>query len=190
MLKITGGSLRGRIFEAPPHSHTRPTQSKLREAIFSSLFDRVTGARVLDLFAGSGALGLEALSRGADSVVFVEEHRRTADVIRTNLKNLDLSERAKVIVGDAKKSIIALLESAPYDIVFADPPYEKGLDLWTLEGLPWEKLIQPSGSIWIESSKHDETLPEISGILEKIRQKTYGDTVLSSFGVKKFGVQE
>jgi 16S rRNA (guanine966-N2)-methyltransferase len=120
-LRVIAGTHRGRRLEAPPGRDTRPTADRVREALFSIL-GSVEGMRVLDLFAGSGALGIEALSRGAASATFVERDRRAADVIRANLEGL--GGQAEVVVRDA----LAWLKAAPagpgYDLVLLDPPYD------------------------------------------------------------------
>lgn len=120
------GTARGRRIEAPPGSDTRPTTDRVREAVFNSLgsMDAVSGSTCLDLFAGSGALGIEALSRGAAHVTFVESDRRTADVIRRNLATLDLADRSTVVAGD----VLHHLGTEAVDLALCDPPY--AFDRW------------------------------------------------------------
>lgn len=124
-LRIVAGELGGRYIDAPPGHRTRPTPERVREAWFSALGDRVPGATVLDLFAGSGALGIEALSRGADRVHFVESDRRAAAILRGNLDRLGLAERA----GLSRADVFRFLEDGErrsvsrVDLALADPPY-------------------------------------------------------------------
>ena len=106
-----------------PKTVTRPTADRVREAVFSILGERVAGARVLDLFAGSGAVGIEALSRGAESAVFVEQNRAACEVLRGNLAKTGLAGKAGVVCGDAVKTAGKL--GREFDVVFADPPYVK-----------------------------------------------------------------
>lgn len=121
-VRIVAGSARGRRIDAPPGRDTRPTTDRVREALFNALgsMRAIDGATVADLFAGSGALGLEALSRGASHATFVESDRRTAEVIRRNLATLGFDDRARVVVGDA----IGHARTAPHvDLALCDPPY-------------------------------------------------------------------
>lgn len=121
-MRIIAGEWRGRSIEAPPGSATRPTADRVRETLFSMLASRLGSfeeLRVADLFAGSGALGFEALSRGASSVTFVESDGEAAAVIRRNAAKLAADERVRLILGSA----LALPRSEPFDLIFADPPY-------------------------------------------------------------------
>lgn len=125
-MRVVAGDLRGRQFEAPPGRDTRPTTDKVREAVFNALgsLDLVRDARVADLYAGSGGLGIEALSRGAAHVTFVERDRAAVAVLRDNLARLGLGQRSRVVVGDA----VAMVGGLDVDLVLADPPYE--FDQW------------------------------------------------------------
>lgn len=123
-LRIVAGVHGGRRIVVPPGRHVRPTREMVREAWFSALGEAVAGARVLDLFAGSGALGLEALSRGARSVVFVESDRRSAAVLRGNLEELGEEERGRVVRADVGSFLEGLEASDRFDLAFADPPYD------------------------------------------------------------------
>ncbi len=122
-MRIIAGTLRGRAVRPPRDRRARPTSDRVREAWFAILGDRVRGARVLDLFAGSGALGLEALSRGAEQATFVELVPATLRSLRENLRALDLTEQASTYRGEALR-FAAKLSSGAYDIAFADPPYD------------------------------------------------------------------
>jgi len=121
-LRIISGTLGGRFIKAPKGVATRPTASRVREAWFSALGDRVQDAAVVDLFAGSGALGIEALSRGARHVHFVESHARTLETLRRNLLALSLEDRSTVVRRDVLWFVDRIAE--PFDLAFADPPYE------------------------------------------------------------------
>lgn len=123
-LRIVAGEYGGRRISVPAGPHLRPTREKVREAWFSALAGRVPGARVLDLFAGSGALGIEALSRGARSVVFVESDRRSAAVIRENLAELGAGAEGRVVRADVGGFLSDLDASERFDLAFADPPYD------------------------------------------------------------------
>lgn len=120
-MRIIGGEARGRRLFAPEGLETRPTADKVRESLFNILRAETPGARVLDLFAGSGALALEALSRGAESAVLVDCSRKAVQAIRRNVELCRAEERARVIAGDWKNAVDQL--SGPFDLVFLDPPY-------------------------------------------------------------------
>ena len=177
MLKITGGELRGRRFQTPKGRATRPTSEKVREAIFNTLQGMVTlkGALVLDLYAGSGALGIEALSRGAAHVTFVESHARTAQGIRDNLKQLGLPEaRWSVAATNAEGWLTATdLWESPL-LILADPPYASGDAEQLLATLAAASNLSGDSTIVLEAASR---LPlEAPPGLELLRVKRYGDT--------------
>jgi 16S rRNA (guanine966-N2)-methyltransferase len=149
----------------------RPTTDRVREAWMSALAPSIPEARVLDLFAGSGALGLEALSRGATEVVFVERSRRALRVLKDNVETLGARDRCTVIAGDAL-SYIGGLEAMDFDVALADPPYEQGIAA-RLVLLFAEKPF--ARELWVE---HRST-EEIPGSAE-LRQRRYGDTTLTT----------
>jgi len=142
-MRVVSGEFGGRKIVAPSGTSTRPTTDRVREAIFNSLGSSgiLDGALVADLFAGSGAVGIEALSRGAEQCVFVERDRHAIDALHDNLEALDLGSRSKVITSDA----MAVAPSIDCDIVFADPPY--GFDSWDrlLELVKADLVIAESG---------------------------------------------
>src|SRR5688572_13274239 len=125
-MRVVRGSLGGRVLRAPPGADTRPTSEKVREAIFNILPD-VEGMNVLDLFAGSGALGIEALSRGAAHATFVDQGKTALAVVRENLKTLGLEARATVLPGDAVGHAGRHVPRSPWQLVFIDPPYKSDL---------------------------------------------------------------
>jgi 16S rRNA (guanine966-N2)-methyltransferase len=148
----------------------RPTTDRVREAWFSILGPAVTGARVLDLFAGSGAVGLEALSRGASEVVFVERARSALGVLRANIEVLGAGEWCTVVAGDAL-AFIRGLEPGEFDLALADPPYEAGI---AAELLELHRQMRFADELWVEH-RSGETLPDIPGMA----QRRYGDTTLT-----------
>lgn len=126
-VRIIGGEYGGRRLEFPDQRGLRPTADRVRETLFNWLAPVLSGARVLDLFAGSGALGLEALSRGAGQVLLVEQARQVADKLRQNVELLGASDRAQVRQADALRLLAGGPPEAPFDIVFLDPPFADGL---------------------------------------------------------------
>ena len=143
--------------------------------------NRVPGSNFLDLFAGSGNIGIEALSRGAAGVVFVEVNDKVLHIIRENLRITGFAGQARVMRGEAA-SVISRLggEKQVFDLIFLDPPYHKDLETETLTGIARHRLLKPGGRVIVESSK-DCHLPRIVEDLEIIRQEKYGDTLLSFY---------
>jgi 16S rRNA (guanine966-N2)-methyltransferase len=146
--------------------------------MFSSLGARVSGASVLDLFGGSGALGIEALSRGAALAVIVELHRRAADVVAANLARTGLGERARLVRGDALRAIPALAaQRLVFDVVFLDPPYAGELAALALEAVLERGLLAPAGIAVVE---HDKRRPFVGpATVRVLAEKTYGDTAVT-----------
>lgn len=154
-MRIIAGAWRGRPIEAPPGQSTRPTADRVRETLFSMLTSRLGSfdeLRVADLFAGSGALGLEALSRGAKSALFVENDQQAIAVIRSNALKLDASERIDILKGSA----FALPPAAPFDVIFADPPYAPGAGSALVASVEKAGWLAPGGWLSIETSREDE----------------------------------
>jgi 16S rRNA (guanine966-N2)-methyltransferase len=176
-MRVIAGALRSRSLVAPS-GDVRPTSDRVREALFSALGD-ISGARVLDLFAGSGALGIEALSRGAESVVFVDSSRASLKALRQNLKTLELEPDSTVMCLSAAKAIRHLGgEGRSFDLVFLDPPYDAGLHVPTLVGLREASLVDGETAVVAERAKRHALNPgELEG-WEIERERTYGDTVL------------
>jgi 16S rRNA (guanine966-N2)-methyltransferase len=171
-VRVVAGSARGRRIDAPPGTDTRPTTDRVREAVFNALgsLGAVEGAVVVDLFAGSGALGIEALSRGAAQATFVEADRRAAAVIEENLATLDLAERAGVVRSPVERAIEAL--PGTIDLVLADPPYS--FDGWA-DLLAALRAHLAGDAVVVAESDRSLVLP--AG-WERVRERTYGGTVV------------
>jgi 16S rRNA (guanine966-N2)-methyltransferase len=123
-MRIIAGEFKGRRLKAPKWDGLRPTSDKLRETLFNVVAPRIGGARVLDVFAGTGAVGLEALSRGAERAVFVESDRRALALIHENAALCGVSERCAIIRGAAEHVLLNAIDGDPFDLVMLDPPYE------------------------------------------------------------------
>jgi 16S rRNA (guanine966-N2)-methyltransferase len=175
MMRVTGGSLRSRHVHAPRGRAVRPTPGRVREALFSILGERVIDARVLDLFAGTGALGFEALSRGAASVTFVEAHRPTAAAIERAAGAFGVGERVGVLGLPAEKAPRAL--RGRYDLVFADPPYVQGFPGALFTALAAAGVVDRETSIVFEHSGRANA-PALPGFAVT-RTERYGDVALS-----------
>jgi len=154
-MRIISGQWRGRPLDAPPGQGTRPTADRVRETLFSMLASRLgtfEGLRVADLFAGSGALGLEALSRGAAFAAFVETDSAASRVIRGNIERLGAGERARVLGGSA----LPLPTSEPFDLIFADPPYAEGSGSAAVDAVQRAGWLAAGGWMSVETSRADE----------------------------------
>lgn len=157
-MRIIAGEWRGRTIEAPPGQATRPTADRVRETLFSMLASRLGSfeeLRVADLFAGSGALGLEALSRGASSATFVESDAKAAAVLRRNADTLRASHRVQILPGSA----LALPQSKPFDLIFADPPYAPGSGSAAVAAVTKADWLAPGGWMSVETSRDDAVDP-------------------------------
>ena len=175
-MRVITGSARGVRLEAPEGLSTRPTSELCKEAVFSVLQFELAGAAVLDLFAGSGQMGVEALSRGARSCVFVDSSRKAQEVIRRNLAAAKLAEKARVAAMD----VGAFLQSTRdrFDIAFLDPPYgQKFLDA----ALPAVAARMNDGGIIVCESGRDEPLPEAAGEFPLCRTYRYGKTKVTTY---------
>jgi 16S rRNA (guanine966-N2)-methyltransferase len=180
-MRIVGGSLGGRVLRAPPGAATRPTSEKVRQAIFNILPDP-DGAQVLDVFAGSGALGLEALSRGAAHATFFEQAKPALVAVRGNLKDLGVEDRATVLVGDAVSLAARHAPPSPYRLVFIDPPYRSDLAVRAVLALPTANLAADA-VIVIEHDKRNAPPDELGSLL-RTDQRRYGDTLVSFYRVQ------
>jgi 16S rRNA (guanine966-N2)-methyltransferase len=181
-VRIVGGEFRGRPLAAPSSRSIRPTSDRLRQTLFDilahGLGDPVPGARVLDLFAGTGALGLEAMSRGAGYVLFVEEDVEARGLIRRNVESLGLTGRTKVYRRDAA-SLGEVGSLAPFDLAFADPPYGKGLGELALAGAVAGGWLKPGAIAVLEESARVE-IASIPG-LELLDRREVSDSALFFF---------
>ena len=176
-MRVIAGRLGGRHLTAPRgRSTTRPTSDRVREALFSMLGE-LRQAVVLDLFAGTGALGIEALSRGAGRVVFVERDAAALDALRANLARLELDvPEAEVRAGDARAALRAARgRRETYDLVFVDPPYEQTRDLEDELSALLPGLLAPGARVVVESDRR--TPGELP--LEVVRRRRYGDTTIT-----------
>jgi 16S rRNA (guanine(966)-N(2))-methyltransferase RsmD len=171
-MRIIAGTLGGRRISAPSGTATRPTSDRVREALFSILGRRVVGARVLDLFAGSGALGIEALSRGAASAVFVDDAPAAVRAVRANLHGLE----AEVVRRDARSWLRTARDAALiYDLVFLDPPYRQAPELGSVLAEPVAAVLAPGGLV---VSECDRRTPLDLPTLTLEDERRYGDTLI------------
>lgn len=173
-LRVTGGELRGRKLVTPPGGTTRPTASRVREALFSML-GPIHGARVLDLCCGCGSLGIEALSRGADTAVFVDDAIAATDAARENVEAFGLGDRTQVLELDALRAVHRLREDGDrFDLILIDAPYSKAPEIvGRLDGLLGE-LLEPGGRVVLEGDRRNP--PALSLALD--RERAYRDVLV------------
>jgi len=180
-MRIIAGEFRGRELVTPSGDTTRPTAARAREALFSILSD-VSDAQVLDLYAGSGALGFESLSRGATRAVFVESSKAAQRAIRMNLVNLGLEARATLLPLRAEAALKALERLAPFSLVFADPPWADVQSAWALlDKLASSSLLRPAARLVLEHAAREPPLPKDGSRLIAVDTRRWGDTAVTIF---------
>lgn len=178
-MRVISGTLKGRRLMAPAGMAIRPTADRIKESIFNILAGSVQNKRVLDLFAGSGALGIEALSRGAASAVFVDQAKMALSAIRRNIRNLGLDDRTRIIHWNILKDLKCLIsEQQTFDLVFMDPPYETGAVAPALTALASCGAMAPGVRVVIEHSAREPTIPPID-MLALVDQRRFGKTLVS-----------
>ncbi|MGV1098799.1 16S rRNA (guanine(966)-N(2))-methyltransferase RsmD [Thiovibrio sp. JS02] len=194
-MRIIAGSARGRKLQAPGDRFgklIRPTSDRAREALFSILGSRVVGAKVLDLFAGTGALGLEALSRGASQAVFVDGHREVVGLIGKNIALCGFSERALVLRRDLRKGLAFLalgLAPAGFDLVFLDPPYGKKLGHELLAALSGGEHLAAEAIVVVEDGA-GEQYPDQAGSLCCYDRRRYGEACFWLYRTQEAEISE
>jgi 16S rRNA (guanine966-N2)-methyltransferase len=162
-VRIIAGDWRGRVLKAPPGDATRPTADRVRETLFSMLVSRIgsfEGLRVADLFAGSGALGLEALSRGAAHATFVEQDNAAVTALRANCEHLNAADKVRIVAGSALK----LAKAEPFDLIFADPPYQQGSGTAVVAAVEAAAWLAPAGWMSIETARGEAFDPGSFGV--------------------------
>ena len=177
-LRVISGSLKGkRLFSAAGLS-LRPTSDRVRESIFDILQGEIEGRRVLDLFAGTGAMGIEALSRGASGAVFIESHRSSLEALRRNLRDCRLEASSAVLDREVEAGLRVLEERGEtFEIVFLDPPYDRGLARKTVERISASPILKPGALVVAEHSLTEEM--EVRDPLARVDLRKYGRTRVS-----------
>ncbi|MBI9084991.1 MAG: 16S rRNA (guanine(966)-N(2))-methyltransferase RsmD [Desulfobacterales bacterium] len=178
-MRVIAGELKGRRLVSAKGRRVRPTSDRTKEAVFSILFGRIQGAMVLDLFSGTGALAIEAISRGAAAAVLIDAHGESLAVIRQNLKICGVAERTTTIKWKIEKDLVCIRDhEPPFDLVFMDPPYERGLISPTLENLAKSRCLAGGAWLVIEHAASDP-LPEAISPFFVEDQRRYGKTLVS-----------
>ena len=180
-MRIVAGSARGRPLQGPKGKHIRPTADRVRETIFNVLGQWTEGLAVLDLYAGTGALALEALSRGAARAVLVDQDREALSLCRANAEALGFKDQARIVALPVARAVEVLGKSKEsFDLVFADPPYAARVVFDVLEQVKRNGLLTPEGTLVVEHDKREEA-PESHEGLARIDQRKFGDTIVSMY---------
>ena len=176
-MRVIAGSLKGRKLDPPTWEGLRPTSDKLRETLFNVLAPRIAGARVLDGYAGTGAAGIEALSRGAAHVTFVDRDRRAAALTASNLQKCGISDGYVIIQASVLQAIDRLRNDAAFDVILLDPPYASDFH----EALPHVgDIVKPDGVVILEHARKSSA-PPAAGRLVRVRELRSGDSVLTFY---------
>ncbi|MGE4545554.1 MAG: 16S rRNA (guanine(966)-N(2))-methyltransferase RsmD [Pedobacter sp.] len=184
-VRIISGSAKGRKLRQFKGQHIRPTADRVREAIFSSLLSRLgsfENLTVLDLFAGTGALSLEALSRGASRAVLVDPSAQSAEIITENIQTCRMDDRATLFKMPASNFIAKPAPSGPFDLIFLDPPYNKNLIVPTLHKIVQNGILAKEGLICIESAREDSIPDDLPGLM-LLSRREYGSTAVSFYSL-------
>jgi 16S rRNA (guanine966-N2)-methyltransferase len=181
-MRITGGQAKGRVLSSPKGLKIRPTSDRIREALFNIIGQDLSGARVIDLFAGTGSLGLEALSRGAECALFIDSSRHALELIKRNTALCGFHDRGIFVRRDLRNGIPSLhpFLGTPVDLVFLDPPYGKGWIPSVLEELAGRPLLAAGARLVAETGKSEE-LPDSVGGIHMLNTRAHGDTRISIY---------
>lgn len=180
-MRVISGNARGIALSAPEGMNTRPTTDRVKENLFNMIQHEIRDKVVLDLFSGSGALAIEALSRGAREAVLVEPEKKCYTVISENLKRTRLSSQARILQSASAVGIQQLQrEGRRFDLVFMDPPYQQGWVVMTLNQLVESDILSPGALVVVEHESTDPS-PEQIGSLHRTQEKKYGRTALSLY---------
>lgn len=178
-MRVIAGTAKGTRLKAPSGLSVRPTADRVKEALFSIIGSRLVGSLFLDLYAGSGAIGIEALSRGARSCIFVDDKKRNQTLIKENLIKTKLDGKARLIMLDVKKALVLLSrEEVKADLVYLDPPYDSPDLAFVIKRVFELKIIADNGLVIAEHAYSDNNW---AASIAKNRQRKYGDTCLTIF---------
>ncbi len=187
-MRVIAGSARSLPLRTVAGMQTRPTTDRIKETLFNILAPLIPGCRFLDLYAGSGAIGIEALSRGASSAAFVDSSRQAVTVIRANLNFTHLADKGRVIAGDVIRTVIGMDGERPFGVIFMDPPYDKGLEMETLRALSGSSIADGQTLIVVEASLETD-FSEAEALGYRIeRVKEYGKKSKHVF-LKKYAAE-
>ncbi|SMB93558.1 16S rRNA (guanine(966)-N(2))-methyltransferase RsmD [Desulfonispora thiosulfatigenes DSM 11270] len=180
-MRIIAGLCKGKNLKSLKGMNTRPTSDRVKEAVFSVLTNKIVDQKVLDLFGGTGNIGLEALSRGCSSVVFVEKNIKAMQIIKENVADCGFAEKVSYFNLDAFKAVSVLKENKQsFNLIYLDPPYNLEILDSLLETLVKSNILEPLAIIVVESSKNTQIAEKIEN-LEKVKENIYGDTKITYY---------
>ena len=182
-MRVVAGKARGTQIKSIESNDTRPTKDMVKEALFSILYNKVQNAIFLDLFAGSGAIGIEALSRGAQKAYFSDKNKECIKVIKANIEKTHFDQDAVILNGDFK-SVIEKLRNVKFDIIFLDPPYNQGLGVEAIDLLLDNQMLLNDGIIVYETDEIEE-IPDNIKEYERYNYKKYGRNILNFYRRKE-----
>lgn len=183
-MRIIAGEAKGRRINAPVGRETRPTSDRVKESIFNILGDRVPGAKILDLFAGTGNMGLEAISRGAEHCIFIDSSKEAIRIIHENINTLKYQDKCEVYNNDAIAAMEILNKrNIKFDIIFLDPPYHKNIITTVLKTLNNTEILNHNGLIIAEHDNKD-IVPDVFNEFIMIKKAEYGNTTVSFYRKK------
>ncbi len=181
-MRVIAGKARGLKLNTPKNDDVRPTTDRVKESLFNMINPYIMDSNILDLFAGTGSLGIECLSRGASKCVFVDKSKESIDIVKSNIKKARVESESIIINSDFKEAIRVKIKNEKFDVVFMDPPYYKNLFIECLETIEESNILSEDGIIVVE---HDtkEILPDEVKNLEKYRTKKYGNTTITFYRI-------
>lgn len=180
-MRVIGGKARGRRLKVPKGQAVRPTSDRVKEALFNILSHDLSGIKLLDLFAGTGNVSIEAISRGAAEAILIDSSDKSGKVIRENLRRLGFTDRATVRVAPVSQALRSLArQGESFDVIFLDPPYQRNWVKACLEAIERASLLRASGTLVVEHSAREDSGAEYGSLILKDQRK-YGDTWLSFF---------
>ncbi|WP_209808811.1 16S rRNA (guanine(966)-N(2))-methyltransferase RsmD [Ammoniphilus resinae] len=183
-MRVISGTCKGRPLLAVPGKGTRPTVDKVKESIFNMIGPYFEGGTALDLYAGTGGLGIEALSRGIDKVIFVDINRKAIDIIKQNLQSTGFGDKAEVYKNDSHRALKALIKRGlKFDFIFLDPPYAEQKVETELAVLYDYQLLNPNASIVVETDASVELVERV-GRIEKVKETEYGNTKITVYQMR------
>ncbi|GAA3651712.1 16S rRNA (guanine(966)-N(2))-methyltransferase RsmD [Asaccharospora irregularis] len=184
-MRVISGKVRGLKLNTPKNEDVRPTTDRVKESLFNIISSYVMESNVLDLFAGTGSLGIECLSRGANKCVFVDNSKESIEIVKSNIKKARFEESSIIINSDFKDATNKLyVQKNKFDIIFMDPPYYKNMFIEAIDRINGLELLAEEGILVIEHDIKDE-FPEKIGKLEKSRHKKYGNTALTFYKMEE-----
>ncbi|WP_439021728.1 16S rRNA (guanine(966)-N(2))-methyltransferase RsmD [Bacillus thuringiensis] len=188
-MRVVSGKCKGHPLKAVPGNTTRPTTDKVKESIFNMIGPYFDGGTALDLFGGSGGLGIEAISRGIDKAIFVDRDSKAIKVIHQNLESCRIQEQAEVYRNDAERAVKALIKrEVSFDLILIDPPYKEQKIVSLISVMDQHGLLHSDGLIMAEHG-NDVVLPDSIGGLAKVRAENYGITAISIYKYEGEGTE-